>query len=245
MKKAIALAAVAAFMLSAAPAQAFWWGGNNGSEITVVVSNSNSANVENNVETTASTGGNTANGGSANNNDVTVDDNDSDSTDVLTTARGGNGGIILTGDANATSLVSNIVNSNETDVELSCGCDEEESNGWFQHHRGGNDVTVTVIGSNSSTVKNTVDTKAKTGRNTANGGAADYNDVDVTDNGEEEENNNHHHWWGGNNNDDDESTVDVDALSQGGLGGSIGTGDADAYTSIVNMVGGNVARVTR
>lgn len=95
MKKAIALAAVAAFALSATPALAWNFGGSD-----ITVTNSSSAYVSNDVNTSASTGGNDANGG----------------------YKGGNGGWIMTGGALSTSIVGNDVNNNYVSVKTNCGC---------------------------------------------------------------------------------------------------------------------------
>ena len=102
MKKIIAMATIAAFVLSASTASAFHW---SSSDINVNVSNDDTR-VTNNVNTSASTGGNDANGGSANGKNAT----------------GGLGGMILTGHAWATSVVDNDVNSTVVRVETDCGC---------------------------------------------------------------------------------------------------------------------------
>lgn len=123
-------------------------------------------------------------------------------------ATAGNGGFISTGDAVAVSEVTNLVNSNKTKISRDCGC------------KGDIDVT----SSNSASVSNTLDTKAKTGGNDANGGDAK---VKKSSNNESRY---HHH---SSNNGE----------ANGGHGGEIWTGDALSSSAVVNVVNSNVTRI--
>src|SRR3989344_1970540 len=103
MKKIITLVAVLALVAVASPALAN--GGHHrssGTDIDVDVDNS--AYVKNVDDTTASTGGNDSSGGSARNYVRGGSVNN-------TTANGGSTGDIDTGDATATTLITNTVNS--------------------------------------------------------------------------------------------------------------------------------------
>lgn len=213
MKKVIAIAAVASLVLGASSASASVWPfpSQQGSDLDIRIDVDSDAYVKNVVNTTASTGGNSSSGGSARNRvkGGSVDD---------TTATGGNTDGIDTGDAVATSYVDNYVNDNEISVKSDCGC------------RGDADIDVDV--NSDATVKNYVDTKAKTGHNSSFGGNAS-NKVKAKSSS---------HgllpWVSTNNNVDDTSAT-------GGDAGEIKTGDADAWTEIVNVVNSNVVRVRR
>lgn len=86
-------------------------------DIDVDVVNINSATVNNTVTNTVSTGGGSANGGSGGAGGA--------GTNGGTGGAGGNGGTVETGAANATTVITNVVNSNTTTVNASggCGCD--------------------------------------------------------------------------------------------------------------------------
>ena len=214
MKKVIAIGAIAAFVLSASTASAFFqFPSQQGSDLDININVDSDAYVKNVVDTTASTGGNSSTGGSARNR-VTGGSVDN------TTANGGDTGDIDTGDAVATSYVDNYVNDNEISVKSDCGC------------RGDADIDVDV--DSDATVKNYVDTKAKTGYNTSLGGSAS-NKVRA-------KSSSHHGLffsWGSSNNSVSDTTAN------GGDAGEINTGDADAWTEIVNVVNSNVVRVRR
>ncbi|MCK5060097.1 MAG: hypothetical protein KAR00_03095 [Candidatus Pacebacteria bacterium] len=145
MKKALALFAVLALVVAAVPAEAswWWWGSND-----ITVNNNSSATVSNTVTTVADTGANDANGGDARSRAY--------GRGADSYARGGNGGDIDTGNADATAYVGNYVNSNDTRVVTDCGCTGD----------------VTVNNNSSAGVYNTVDTLALTGGNIADGGDA-------------------------------------------------------------------------
>ncbi|KKQ77540.1 MAG: hypothetical protein A3A96_02405 [Candidatus Zambryskibacteria bacterium RIFCSPLOWO2_01_FULL_39_39] len=210
MKKFIAFASAAAFLVSAVPALAFGGFHFSSSDLDIDVDVDNDAYVKNDVDTTASTGGNTSTGGSARNR---VSGGNVDNTE----ANGGDTGDIDTGDAFATTYVTNTVNSNDIVVRSDCGC------------RGEADLDVDV--DNDATVKNYVDTKAKTGHNDSVGGNAS-NKV------KSNSSHSYHHWFGGSN------SVD-NTEANGGDAGEITTGDADAYSDVVNVVNTNVVRVRR
>lgn len=187
MKKLIAFASAAAFLVSAVPALA------NGSGVTV--ENNNAAYVKNEVTTVASTGDNVSLGGSSVNK-VKGHDNDNN------TSNGGNGGSITTGNASAGTVVSNTVNTNRTKVKQPCECEGE----------------VKVENNNRAKVKNYIGTFADTGLNLTAGGSTE-NKVK------------------GAHNDDNEAN--------GGDSGSVNTGNADAWTSVTNIVNKNVTRIRR
>ncbi len=192
MKKVIAISSILAFVLSASSASAFWGGHSRSSDITITTSNS--ATVSNTVYTSASTGGNSANGGSATNSGKG-------------SATGGNGGVIGTGEAVAGTSVENYVNSNETDVTKNCNCK--------------GDLSISTT-NNSTYVTNSVETKAKTGYNSANGGSA--TNSGTTHGGW------HRHGSGGGS-------------ANAGHGGFISTGNAASATAIINVLNSNVTRV--
>ncbi len=204
-----ALVAVA----SPAFANGYWW---NNSDINVNVTNG--AYVKNDVDTTASTGGNDANGGDAGNTTTggNVKNSDDDNTAGNTSnANGGTGGTILTGDAVATSLVGNDVNSNKVKITVGCGCENNVD-----------DINVNL--NNGAKVKNYVDTKAKTGKNDANGGSAGNNTT------------------GGNvKYSDDNNTAGNTSNANAGSGGIIVTGWADSLSTVVNTVNSNIVRIRR
>src|SRR3989344_4836055 len=143
MKKIIAIATIAAFVLSASTASAWHW---SSSDITV--NNNNGAYVKNNVTTVADTGSNVAIGGSVSNK-VEGDDN------INNDANGGGGNAaVTTGAASAGSMVENYVNKNTTKVNADCGCKGD----------------VEVNNYNRAKVKNNVLTSADSGYNQAFGG---------------------------------------------------------------------------
>jgi len=208
--------------LYATPALAWHW---NDDDLTVSVKNDNNATVKNYVDTTASTGGNNATGGSGgaagDGGDVKWSD------DNNTGGNGGNGGnggdaTIFTGNATAGTLVANDVNYNKTKITSSCDCEEQDG-----------DVEIKVKNKNQAYVKNDVETKAKTGYNTATGG----------DSGCECGN------GGGDGGDVKGSDDDNDAGDGGdaGNGGDayIDTGNALSGTEVVNLVNHNVTRIRR
>lgn len=102
MKKAIAIASIVGFALSATPAFAFF---SFGSSSDINVSNTNNASVSNNVNTSSKTGYNSTYGGSATGGD----------------ANGGSA-FVVTGNAAAAASVENLVNKNYTSITKNCGC---------------------------------------------------------------------------------------------------------------------------
>lgn len=214
MKKIIAMAVFAAFALSASTASAFsfgFGGFGSSSDLDMKADVNNDAYVKNVVDTTASTGGNSSEGGKARNRVKGGDVSD-------TTANGGSTGDIDTGHATAESWVNNGVNGNEIVVSSDCGC------------KGDADLKAEV--DNNATVKNYVDTKAKTGYNSSLGGKASNKVKSKSAS---------NHWWFGPSTSN--SVAGTEAT--GGDAGEITTGDADAYSDVVNVVNTNVVRVRR
>lgn len=234
MKKTIAYIAIFAFALSATPALAFgnpWGNGGGGSTSSsdISVNTSNSATVTNTVTTKASSGDNTSNGGDSMSETSSSEggwsqfsnskkgwnwNNNNNNTRAESHARGGNGGSIATGEAIATTEIENYVNTTETDIEDSCGC-EENGNPFFG--RRSSSRSIDVDNDNTANVSNTVETKARSGDNTSNGGNA------------------HGHTTGRDGYND----------STAGSGGTITTGRADSFSSVVNVINSNVTRIRR
>src|SRR3989338_6777550 len=158
MKKIIAIATIAAFVLSATTASAFHW---SSSDITV--KNSNSAVVVNDVDSKADTGDNYAGGADGGNggNSGAINNNNGSDVENSSTGNGGNGGAagadsggtVVTGNAGSEAGVMNVVNSNDTKVKTDCGCKGD----------------ITVRNRNRAFVANDVDSKADTGDNVAKG----------------------------------------------------------------------------
>ena len=144
MKKLIAFASAAAFLVSAAPALASTHIPSNDIE----VENDNWAKVSNEVTVVANTGDNevVAVKGGTNNGDVDID----------------------TGDAFASSVVQNVVNSNTTKIKASC--------------RRGCVADIEVENDNRAKVRNEVRVIADTGNNevVAVKGGTNNGDVDIT-----------------------------------------------------------------
>lgn len=183
------------------------------------VNNTNDAYVKNKVNVSASTGGNDANGGSGsaagNGGGVTGSDDNNTGGNGGNGGNGGDGGIIFTGDAVAVSKIKNKVNTNVTEIDP-CDCDVDDIN---------------VNNTNSATVKNYVDVKAKTGHNDANGGDAGCDCQGGGDGGSV------------SNSDDDNTGGNGGNAGHGGWGGFISTGDAYAKSKIFNKVNTNITRI--
>ena len=230
MTKTIGVATALALVFGSASAafacEGFWcggYGGNNGSSQTFTtvtnVSVSNSATVNNNVKVEAETGENDANGGNASGQN----------------ANGGTGGTIDTGNATALSLIANDVNSTLVEVVApeNCGCDEGgdlNGEGYGRHgkKKGGDKKEVytelNVSLGNSAYVNNNVEVEAETGENDANGGNAEASQED-----------NYKGWWGKHKKGKSEAN--------GGHGGLITTGDAEASSGIVNLINSVILRI--
>ena len=233
MTKTIGIVTALALALSSAPAALAcfgycgggYGGGNSNSSSFTTTTNvavSNSASVSNNVSVSASTGGNDANGGSASGQN----------------ANGGTGGTIDTGNAAAASIVENVVNTVDMEVVApeNCGCGEEVEEGSYGRHgkKGGSKKTVetelNVALDNDASVSNSVEVKAKTGYNNANGGSAEASqENNYGDYG--------HSKWGG------KKRGGSSATATAGHGGVITTGDADSASGIVNLINSVVLRV--
>jgi hypothetical protein len=215
-----------ALSLYATPALASewnWW--NNDEEVNVNVTTSNSATVSNTVDVKSSTGGNDANGGTGSTagdgGDVKGSDDYNQAGDGGNGGNGGDGGVIVTGDAYADALVANDLNYTRVKIDL-CGCSEDDDNG---------DVNVTT--SNSASVSNTLDVRAKTGYNTADGGDASECGCEAGDGGDVKYSDDHNHAGNGGNNGD------------AGWGGLISTGNATSYGTAFNTLNTTVVRIRR
>jgi len=181
MKYAISLMTVAAFAfaMSVSPvaASSYEWGGHHQSSDTTVGVNVEDTTVTNNTSTNANTGYNSVSGS------------------------GRVRGTINTGNAVATSFVTNYVNGVTTTVTADCGCN------------GDLDVEVNV---EDTTVTNNTSTNANTGHSSVSGSGNYY----------------HYWYWFG-------------PYTQGGVRGTINTGDATAVSDVLNEVNTVVTRVTR
>lgn len=227
MKKLIAIAVspIVAFGMYAAPAFA---------DGDVTVTNVNNGTVSNMVISSASTGGNEAggsyggdggNGGSVRNYGGEQDVSDS------TLGAGGNGGngaiggTIYTGDAGSLASVTNVINSNDVEVDR-CACNEVEGDD------DGNDVVANV---NTGASQNMVFAKARTGWNGAEGSSGgEGGRGGSVKNGSE-----------GSQNVDDTTTGTGGAGGNGGAGGYVETGLAVSETAVVNVLNTNVVRIRR
>ena len=239
MKKAIfAFSIFALVAFTAAPAMARGHHGHHGhdhgDDTSIIVSNSNSAFVGNLVVSEANTGENTAagsyagdggDGGSINNRGGRGEAE----VEGSRTGSGGNGGssstggTVYTGTAVSDAGVLNVVNSNATDIEESCGCEQD------------GDRTTTVRNHNRAMVLNGVVSEAETGENTAYGSyAGDGGDGGSINNG------------GGGA---DEAEVEDSRTGRGGQGGNSGlggyvqTGPAYSSAGAVNVVNTNLTRI--
>jgi hypothetical protein len=241
MTKTIGVVTALALALSSAPAALAcfgycgggYGGGNSNSSSFTTTTNvavSNSANVSNSVSVSASTGGNDANGGNASGQN----------------ANGGTGGTIDTGNAAAASIVENVVNTVDMEVVApeNCGCEEEEEGSSYGRHgkKGGNSKSVetelNVALDNDASVSNSVEVKAKTGYNDANGGSAEASQENNAYKGYGGYGDYGHSKWGGKKRGGSSS-----ATATAGHGGVITTGDAESASGIVNLINSVVLRV--
>ncbi|OIO32741.1 hypothetical protein AUJ44_01575 [Candidatus Nomurabacteria bacterium CG1_02_47_685] len=233
MNKIIAGVATATLFAIASPVFAStghgWFYSNNGGDITVT--NNNSAHVQNTVAVNANTGYNTADGGNGDQggNGGNATGSPANAGNGGAGGRGGNGGEIHTGNAIATSYVTNNVNRNKTVVTDGCGCDSS-----FGHNGQGD---ITVSNTSRARVANMVAVNANTGYNTADGGNGDQGGNGGNATGS-------HVWWWFQNN----GAANAGNAGNGGAGGTGGlvvTGHADALSDIANVVNTNITRITR
>ncbi|MCA9361121.1 hypothetical protein KC845_01035 [Candidatus Kaiserbacteria bacterium] len=259
---AIALGMVVAFSFTTPASAFFGFGGGNGDDNDIRVSSSNTANVSNTVKVEAETGDNDANGGDG---DEGGNGGDAKGEGNNTGGAGGNGGdgarggVIITGTATAYASLYNEINSNQTRVKDSCGCNDRnyDVRSLFGRRGGddGDDNDVKVESSNNATVNNNVEVEAETGDNDANGG-----DGDEGGNGGDAENKGGHDrdskdlrrggfnffWWMNEDEDDNSNTGGKGGNGgNGGEGGDIATGNADASTDVKNFVNRNQTRIVR
>lgn len=261
----LAVATIAALMFSLfaiAPASAYYsYHGSRGGEIdnSVDIDVDNHATVVSNTSASADTGDNTAGGsegGEGGNGGDAEDNTGGDNT----AGNGGNGGaasaggLIVTGNASAGALSTNIVNTTDIDVaQADCGCaGSEDSYG----HRGGRssqqdvDNSVDIDVDNYATVTSTTEADADTGYNEAEGseGGEAGNGGDVEDNGSSQ---NQHHWgWNnygygsrGGNNSAENTAGNGGNGGAGGVGGEVRTGAAIAASDSANVVNSTIVRV--
>ncbi len=234
MKKILSVLAVGSLaaltlMVLAQPADAS--GGRRGGSSDITINNDSSADVTNTVIVTASTGGNTANGGDGEDGGRGGDAIGPSSSrwghhgssgsntggDGGNGGDGGTGGSIDTGDAAASAVITNDVNSTSNRVTSDCGCGSRH---------GSNDINLDTR--SRATLVNLADVLADTGLNTTNGGTAD-------DGGR-----------GGDASGRGTNTGgDAGNGGDGADGGSITTGDSFAGAEVVNVVGRTVNRVRR
>jgi len=254
MKKvSLLVALVAVFALAAAPAGAVWNGlylgdidaavnydTGNGSfnyakstdNDSITVDNYDKAKVENDVDTYASTGYNGAGGNSGN-----VD--------------------IATGDAVAAATVSNQVNYILTEINDSCGCEDDGILGagnaltgkhsWNYAFATDND-SILVKNVKKAKVENKVDTYAETGWNGAEGNGGEYHRWVHEESSETTWSGGHHHLFlpeghhGGSN-----SWWSYSETVTRPMGGDVNitTGDATAASGVVNVVNTDITRITR
>jgi hypothetical protein len=144
MKKVVAFASTVAFLASAVPAFASF---SFGSSSDIDINSNNWASVSNNVVTVADTGLNNSVGG--------VAESRAYGKGAESQANGGDGGDVTSGNAEAFSFVTNVVNSNTTKVTADCGCKGD----------------VKIKSKNGASVGNNVGTSAFTGGNGSFGGA--------------------------------------------------------------------------
>jgi hypothetical protein len=226
----------------------------SGDNSSIEVSNDSNATVNNTVDVKAETGDNTANGG---NGDDGGNGGDASGDGSNTGGRGGNGGaggiggIIVTGDATAFSSVANDVNSNRTVIDTSCGC-SNSSHDWFSNFRSerqsGTDNSIEVSNDNHATVNNTVDVKAETGDNTANGGnGEDGGNGGDARGAQQHQHQEHNHWfWNQDQGGNGDNTGGAGGNGgNGGGDGQIQTGNSASGSDLVNVVNQNVTRITR
>ncbi|MBI3115049.1 MAG: hypothetical protein HYZ09_00975 [Candidatus Kerfeldbacteria bacterium] len=147
MKKLIAvvsLVAVAGFGFAVSASEG-WVGGDTNTN--VIVTNENSAYIKTDAKSEAETGENKANADSA--------------------AVGGSsrakGGMIETGDADATTEVAVVANTNETEINVGCGCEGGD---------GDTHTNLEVHNANVAKVKTKAKSEAETGDNEANASSA-------------------------------------------------------------------------
>src|SRR3989344_240406 len=187
----------------------------------IIVKNENEAIVTNEVGTVSNTGGNSADGGDAGNslnksgNVIGSGDDNNTTSAGGNSAAGGAGGSVNTGDAFATSVVTNTVNVNRTFISGDCACCG----------------LTKVKNQNGALVWNLVGTGASSGANSTDGGGAT---VKVKKSGNVK----------GSDNDENSTSAGGNA-SVGGTGGTIATGGASAKSKVTNTVNSTVLRVKK
>ena len=196
----------------------------------VIVSNYNDAYVQNVVVAGANSGWNTANGGNGgdagNGGSVWGSDNDDNVTGMGGAAgNGGNGGSVTTGDAVTMVDIMNVVNSNDTDVDL-CACEEDENDA--EEEDASDDVVVTNL--NGALLGNAVVMGADSGWNMTDGGSAGNGGMGGNVDGDDN---------------DDNTTGNGGVAGNGGNGGTVSTGMAGSGALLTNILNTNITRVRR
>ncbi len=213
----VAFTVLALAVMTAAPALACPYFSN----ADIKVSNSNTAMVHNEVYVGANTGGNLSAGAvsAGGSNDATAWKGG----DVHTGAAGnagsatGNGGTIVTGNANASATVGNIVNTNKTSIKASCG------------YCYSNIDDSTVRNRNLAFVGNDVTVGADTGYNSSLGAESLGGDNNATA-------------WKGGSTYTGAAGYGTTAV---GNGGYINTGNANDSATVFDLVNTNVTRIRR
>lgn len=215
-------------------------GTNNG---TTTVVNNNDGMIDNSTSAGAHTGGNIA-GGSTGGDGArggNVSNNGGDDANRNMTGRGGNGGnggnggTIRTGNAQATSLTSNLLNSNIIRINRCDNCGNGDGDG--------NDVT--VRNNNTGSTTNMTGSRAGTGLNWALGslGGNGGHGGDVGNSGGGQ----------GNEGEGEESGDDANGNEtgnggrggDGSRGGLVNTGHADAWSETMNDLNRTDTRIVR
>lgn len=221
----VAVLAAAALILAIAPVFAFADASDNGH---TNVTNVNEGVVTNMLWASASTGGNGANGGNGgtagNGGSVNGGDDNAMAGNGGKGGNGGMGGIVGTGDAMASVVVANELNSNETEIDR-CACNDSEEGSDDNDVLGNDNVTNVNFGA----VVNMGGAKAKTGKNWVDGGTAGNGGTAGSVNG----------------GDDDATAGEGGAGGNGGAGGDVQTGAATTVVGAVNLVNWNWTRIVR
>jgi hypothetical protein len=214
---------------------------------SVHISLSSKAMVKNKVRTVANTGGNTAEGSYAGDGgdggDIENEGGEQDVEGAMTGngGTGGNsglGGAVQTGNASASTSLTNTVNSNDIEIN-NCECEGQLGRVRIRTH-------------DFAYLGNRVGTKANTGDNLANGSeAGDGGDGGDIENGDDEYPGPIFAVTNGDDGDDEDNDQEVDDSTTGSggnggasdAGGSVLTGHASSRAVIVNNVNSNRIRI--
>jgi hypothetical protein len=205
----------------------------------VNVDNRNTADIRNTVNSTANTGHNWAGGSQAGSGGSSGDINTGSKGEVENsgTGHGGHGGssydggFVQTGNAATETLVLNEANENYTLIKDDCKCVPDVLDRRHKTVRW--DDWTNVDNRNTADIRNTVNSTANTGHNSAGGSQAgsggSSGDINAGYKGEVEKSGTGHGGHGG----------------RSGVGGEVRTGTALTSTEVVTIVNRNVTRVLR